>query len=524
MCRRILVLSFILAALAAASGGCVASPARVTSPDYWPTQEWRTSTPEEQGLDSSSILAMLDQIQSENLRIHSILIVLHGYLVTEVYFPPYRQETKHPVFSITKSVTSAMVGKAIQEGYVKNVQQKVLEFFPLIAQEAKDPKLKDITLEHLLTMSAGYNTTTMPNLTDKDAGFDTVQHILTYNSVLVPPGASFHYDSGLPHLLSAIIQKGAGRSLQAYTVDNLMQPLGITDFSWSSDPGGITTGATGLMLLPRDMAKIGFLYLHNGEWNGEQLLPARWVKTSTTKHIETKGQMNPAEDHGYGYLWWIDPFGGYSAHGFGGQFIFVIPSLDMVIVFTGGLPDSLFQLPGQLVESYLIPSAAGAKPLAADAQAVRELSRRIQAIQQGQRITAPLPEMAQKISGRTYQLTLGVKPGMYDAFTLTFSGGDTYQNEPCWPGGGSFKVTGSLGGSFHDNKVTFSGPPVQELFLPVRGYWQDEETFVEEYIQNLNTEIDLVTQKYTFTGDRVTIVVNSSMGLFSYQVSGEAIK
>ncbi|MEJ2598757.1 MAG: serine hydrolase [Anaerolineales bacterium] len=185
-------------------------------PDYWPISEWRTSTPEEQGLDSELVLGMLDEIQNQNLAIHSILIIRHGYLVTEVYYPPYQQETRHPDYSVTKSFTSAMVGKALQEGYIQSLQQKVLEFFPEIAQDTTDPRRADITLEHLLTMSAGYNTNTLPDLYGKDASFDTARHFLTYNSVLVPPGTSFYYDSGLPHLLSAVIQKSTGMTLRDY--------------------------------------------------------------------------------------------------------------------------------------------------------------------------------------------------------------------------------------------------------------------------------------------------------------------
>jgi CubicO group peptidase (beta-lactamase class C family) len=251
MRQRIIVYCIILAVLASVSGGCKATPSQVEQSAYWPADNWRSSTPEEQGLDSSLILAMLQEIQNQNLNIHSVLIARHGYLVTEVYFPSYQQDFKYPIYSITKSVTSAMVGKALEEGYLKSTQQKVLEFFPDIAQDDTDPKRKDITLEHLLTMSAGYNTNTMPDLDGKDSSFDTVRQILTYDSVLVAPGTSFFYDSGLPHLLSAIIQKSTGMTLQAYTDQELFRPLGITDFTWGSDPRGVTTGATGLTLRPR---------------------------------------------------------------------------------------------------------------------------------------------------------------------------------------------------------------------------------------------------------------------------------
>jgi CubicO group peptidase (beta-lactamase class C family) len=521
---RMLVYCLVLSLLACVSSSCLSRTAPGEQPADWPGQDWQTSPPEGQGLDSALILGMLEEIQDKNLGIHSVLIVRHGILVTEVYFPPYQENIKHPLYSVTKSVTSAMVGKAIQDGLIQGVQQHILEFFPEIAKSARDPKLPDLRIEHLLTMTAGYLTNTMPNLYGKDASFDTVGHILTYNSILAAPGTAFHYDSGGPHLLSAIIEKSSGMTLQAYTQQALFQPLGITDISWESDLRGTTTGATGLRLRPRDMAKFGYLYLQHGQWNGKQLLPKEWVQASTSKHIETQGLMNPAEDDGYGYLWWIDSHEGYSAHGFGGQYIFVLPQLDMVVVFTGGLADSEFPIPGQLVKTYLIPAAQNTKALAPNAQAFESLQARIQSIELGEQPNAPLPQMAQLISGKTFRITEYPALGSYEAFTLTFSEEGIYRNETQWPGNQRFLVTGSLNGVFHLNQAIFPGPPPLELLLPLRGYWQDEVTFIEEYIQDLNTTIDLITEKFTFEGDQVTIEYRSRMGLFSGHAIAELVQ
>jgi hypothetical protein len=300
----------------------------------------------------------------------------------------------------------------------------------------------------------------------------------------------------------------------------LFGPLGITDISWDSDLQGITTGATGLLLRPRDMAKIGYLYLHKGQWKGKQLLPKEWVESSTKKHIETKGFMNEAEQDGYGYLWWIDSFGGYSAHGFGGQYIFVLPSLDMLIVFTGGLPDPLFPAPKQLVQSYLIPAARAKKPLAKNDQAFQSLASYIHSIEQGEQIDGVLPVIAQEISGKTIRL-MDAPHFSYQAITLTFTEGGVYENETQWPAGDIFMLTGSLEHAFYLNQVTFPGPPAVDLLLPLRGYWQDEVTFIEEYLPNLNTDIDIIRQKYTFSGSRVIIEISSGMGLISDQITGE---
>jgi CubicO group peptidase (beta-lactamase class C family) len=522
--RRVVFCGLILVLLGSVISGCRASPKQVDQPVYWPTDGWHTSTPEEQGLDSGLILAMLDKIQKEDLAIHSVLIVRHGYLVTEVYFPPYQREIKHPAYSITKSFTSAMIGKALEEGNIKSVQQNVLEFFPDIAQDTTDPRRKDITIEHLLTMSAGYNTNTMPDHYGKDADFDTIRHILTYNSVLVPPGTSFYYDSGLPHLLSAVIQKNTGMALQDYAEQKLFQPLGITDYAWASDTRGITNGATGLTLRPRDMAKFGYLFLNHGEWNGTRLLPEEWVDASTSKHIETKGLMNAAEDDGYGYLWWIDSFGGYSAHGFGGQYIFVLPPLDMVVVFTSGLPEPLFSMPNQLVRNYLIPAAKEAGSLTPNAQAYQWLADGIQMIEQGEPSESVLPEIARRISGRTFRVDQNPLVGMYVAFTLDFTGDGTYQNELQFPGDQRILVTGSLNQGFYLNKVRYPGPPAQDLLIPLRGYWQAEATFIEVYMQNMNTDIDLMSNKYIFDGDKVTVETSSSMNDKSFQMIWEMVK
>jgi CubicO group peptidase (beta-lactamase class C family) len=519
---RILVCGLILGVIVSVSGCTGAATPTAGTPD-WPTTDWRTSTPEEQGLDSALILDMLQEIQAKQLPIHSILLIRHGYLVSEVYFPPYTSELKHPLFSASKSVTSMLVGKALQDGYIKSVKQTVLDFFPEIATDKTDPRRKELTVEHLLTMSAGYGTNTLPNFVGKDAEFDVAKHLLTYDSILHKPGSTFYYDSGSPHLLSAIIQKTAGLTLQEYAQQKIFEPLGITDTIWQADPQGTTTGHTGLMLRPRDMAKLGYLYLQRGQWNGEQLVPASWVEASATKHIETTGLMNAAEDDGYGYLWWMNGYDGYAAHGFGGQYIFVLPQADMVAVFTSGLPDPLFPTPRQLVKSYLLPAIQATQTLPPNPEAQHELEAEIQSIEHGTGTVGPLPSIAQQISGKPYQLT--PTPDSTDLFrsiVLTFTGRDEYRSETIWPGKQQVIVTGSLTGTFHLNPIEFVSPEgPTPLTVAVRGYWQDEQTFVEEYVRDFPIDIARITQKYTFDGQRVAIEIRSSMNSNVIQIAGE---
>lgn len=456
---------------------------------------WRTSTPEEQGIDSALILEMLRRIQEQGLDIHSVLLIRNDHLVTEVYFPPYQEDFKHPVYSVSKSITSALVGIAIEEGYIESVDQKVLDFFPDIAQDAKSEWLKDLTLEHLLTMSAGYQTRTIPYpwvLSQKDASFDTISHILTYNSILQEPGTGFFYDSGAPHVLSAVIQKTTGMTLQEYAQQKLFDPLGITDITWETDPRGVTLGCTGLVLSPRDMAKIGYLYLN-------------------------RGRLNEAENDGYGYLWWIDAFGGYSAHGSGGQYIFVVPESNMVAVFTSGLADPDFPMPKKLLESFILPAATSAKPLP-PSQAAQDLQAYIEQVENPEpQPVPPLSETAKRISGQTFEITASPTP-YFRTISLTFDGGNVYRSESKWPDGNVNIALGGLDNRFYVNESVAIGGRV--ITIALKGYWQDEKTFVES-VKNLS-ELDAATHQYTFEGDTLTVDVKPSAGS-SFQMSGERI-
>ncbi len=504
------------------ASSCTAPSTGVESTAYWPGHDWRTSTPEAQGVDSTQLVALLQAIQDRQLAIHSVLIIRHGYLVTEVYFPPYQREFKHPLFSMTKSVTGALVGKALQEGYVKNVQQKVLDFFPDIAPAVLDPQVKNLTLEHLLTMSAGFNTNTLPDLSSKFAADGTIRHILTYDSILAKPGTTFFYDSGLPHLLSAIVQRATGQTLQQYAEEKLFDPLGISSLSWASDPQGVTLGNTGLMLRSPDLAKLGYLFLHHGQWDGAPVLPETWVTAATSKHMDTQGLLNAAEDDGYGYLWWIDRWGGYSAHGFGGQYLFVLPAQDMIVVMTSGLSDAAFPEPKQLVENLVLPAVRSDVPLPPNPAAVKALQQKIQEIEQPARSLTPLPAIARRISGKTYQLTSAVPlDAWFQAIAFKFEGGNTYRSESLWPGDQRVVVTGGLDNVFQYTPITFKSlPSSNEMLVALRGHWQDDHTFVEEYVRDLNSDIALIKQQTTFVGDRIFIELTSSMHPYTLRAEG----
>jgi CubicO group peptidase (beta-lactamase class C family) len=341
----LLILLATVAPLALTS--CVAAPASTPTllPADWPTDGWKTSSPEQQGLNGETLAKIFERIEQDKLKVHSLLIIRHGYLVLETYFKDYQADTRHEVFSCTKTVLSALLGIAIQQGTIASIQQPVLDYFPERTIAHNNTRKQVITLEHLLTMTSGLGS-------ERDMGYspDWVQFMLD-RPMVAKPGTTFNYNSGNTHLLSAILQKTTGMNPETYARTHLFTPLGITDFTWETDPDGLNIGGWGIWMRPRDMAKLGYLYLHDGEWNGQQIVPADWVKKSTAKYIDT------GDGRGYGYGWWQLSFGGYAALGYGGQQILVFPERDMIVVFTSQShpPEDETQL-WRLVDEFIIPA------------------------------------------------------------------------------------------------------------------------------------------------------------------------
>ena len=343
-------------ALAGCAGPQAPAPAALTSiqaPDQssdWPTEGWKTSPPEEQGLDAARLAQMQAAIQQQNLSLHSLLIVRHGYLVSETYYPPYKQDTRHELYSCTKSFIATLIGIAIDKGFIGGIDQPVLGFFPEYSFDDPGGLREAIKLEHLLTMTSGLDWQEGdPVYRQMYLSEDWVSFVLE-TPMAVQPGTRFNYCSGCSHILSAIIQRATRMPTQTFAEEYLFEPLGISGDDWHTDAAGMPIGGWGLQLTPRDMAKLGYLYLHQGQWDGQQIVPAEWVQAATQKHTATESEL------GYGYQWWTYPkYGAYAALGRDGQTIFVIPEMDMIVVTTAasGGHEQIFQL----IDEYIVPAA-----------------------------------------------------------------------------------------------------------------------------------------------------------------------
>jgi len=310
---------------------------RLPASEEFPTARWRMGTPESQGLDSDVLVEALNYVRANHIPLHSFLIVRNSVVVLEAYFYPYSGREVHDVASVTKSFTSAAVGIAIEKRLIKGVDEKVLSILPL-APAGFDPRERSLTVRHLLTMTSGLDCNTEGGekaLAAMRLSSDWAAFALAL-PMRADPGSRYAYCSCNNHLLSCLLTAVTGESLFEFAEKNLLRPIGIEDVIWPADPKGRTHGWGDLHLHPRDMARFGLLYLHQGKWGDVQVVPESWVRDSSRASVTVRPGV------GYGYSWWINtarpPI--FEAVGRGGQRISVLPKENMVVVFTGGGADT----------------------------------------------------------------------------------------------------------------------------------------------------------------------------------------
>lgn len=471
----------------------------VPEPDDWPTEGWQNSTPEAQGMDSAQLANMLEDIASKETNIYSVLVIRNGYLVTEAYFPPYTRDTKMHIQSVTKSVIGMLVGRAISDGFIKGPDEKLVDFYQNRVFENRDHEKDAIRLKHLLSMSSGLACSEIlssgPQM-EQSSGW--VQFVLD-STLAEEPGKMFGYCNGNAHVLSAILEKTTGMSTREYANQVLFEPLGIPavdESTWTGDPQKITNGGWGLHLRPIDMAKLGFLYLHHGQWDGQQIVPARWVTESTTQQIQKD------DGNGYGYLWTVYPGSDhYAALGLGGQQIHVYPSRNLVVVVTAAL-EAFAGTPAidAMLNDYILPSIQSDRSLAENADGFAHLQKNIETVAHPVQPVPTLPALALDISGSTYTFEKDNALGWNHLEFAFEEGAPTAQLQL-----EDFPVL-EIG---LDNIYRFStGEAIGELFL--RGRWSDEQTFVVDYPyppygSHVLGELGETEFRFKFSGDELEV-------------------
>ena len=303
-------------------------------------------------IDTTKINLLITKILNNDYRkIHSLLIIKNGKLVCEEYFNGYNAEMCHPLYSAGKSLVSTLIGIAIDRGFIKNSDQTLRDLFPEHKSINKiHTENSDIKLNHILTMTTGLDCGDSDDFENNCSGRllkeeDPIKYIMQL-SMNHKPGEHFYYNDGTPKILQYILRHTTKMRYDHFEYKYLYTPLDISAYRLS--PG----------LTPREMTKIGMLYLNKGKWRGEQVLSEKWVEETSKKHIKT--------NYGhYGYLWWMSTFKypdqeieTFYAAGNGGQFIFVFPDLDMVVVFTGGNVNEMEYTiqPLEMLEKYILPA------------------------------------------------------------------------------------------------------------------------------------------------------------------------
>lgn len=318
-----------------------------------------TASPEiEAAVDSFVLATKTRPVAPDSITLHSIMILKHGEVVLEKWFNGESAEKPHVMHSVSKTFTAAAVGLAINEGKL-SLSDPVVKFFPDKLPAQPSELLKAMTVRDLLTMTCGHDT-------EPARGDDWEREFLAW-PVVHKPGEYYLYNSLGTYMLAAIVQKVTGEKLIDYLDTRLFQPLHIDRPQWDESPQGINCGGWGLYLKTEDMAKMGQLFLQEGKWNGEQIVPAAWLKEMSSYQVPSAPSGTRFEDlekaglnkdnnewvQGYGYQMWICRHNAFRADGFAGQYIMVFPDRDAVLVLTTS--SSLYQPYIDLIWQYLLP-------------------------------------------------------------------------------------------------------------------------------------------------------------------------
>jgi CubicO group peptidase (beta-lactamase class C family) len=464
------------------------------SPAYWPTQGWRSSPPEEQSFDSVKLAEGVQAIRQKGLDVHSLMFVRNGAVLLDTYFYPYDGKTVHEVASVTKSLMTTLIGIAIDQGKLR-LDDPMLSFFPGVTVANRDARKEKVTVRHLATMSSGLDCTAAGDertLQEMRVSQDWVKFLLD-RRMTWEPGAHFEYCSPAIHLLSPILEKATGMTALEFARKYLFEPLGIRDVMWLTDPQGHNRGSEGAYLHPRDMAKIGYLWLQKGVWEGKQIVSRAWVEDSVKVQMKTGG----GDD--YGYAWWIatDEPAAYNAIGRGGQRIIVVPGWNLIIVTTGGGSEL------DEIEPWLRTTLADiGRTLPANPEGVARLKAATDAAVRppAPRAVAPLPQTARAVSGKT--IVFGTNPFGWESISLVFNDSAVATFKLKLNGAEMVSWPVALDGVYRLFEGQYGLP------MGLRGTWVDDQTFTVEYDNIAGNDHAML--QFRFNGDRVTVRVQET--------------
>ena len=321
----------IALALSLAVFGCSGEPTR----SQFETYTWDVATAEEQGFNPQILDSAFAQARQLGF-VDGLLVIRNGRLVAERYYNGYTGSTPHNVMSVSKSFLSAMTGIALRERLIENIDVKVLPYFPEYIYPDIDERKYDISIRHLLSMRMGIESESSNYWTiyNSDNWLKTTIEL----PLLSAPGERHRYNTFQTHLLSAIITKASGMDTKTFAETYLLDPMRISLYHWEQGPQGYYFGGNSMHFSPREMAVLGYLYLQDGMLDGTQIVPKEWVDFTLSPSTDnSSNQWGAFENYNYAYLWWLGQINGHDlfmGYGWGGQFVVVFPSLNLVVVST----------------------------------------------------------------------------------------------------------------------------------------------------------------------------------------------
>lgn len=509
-------------------------------PHHWPTDNWQRSTPEAQGMNSVMLLEMVEHYQqaaAENpeLFIDSMTVIRNGHIVAEIYpNPNYLRDHLHVIHSATKSIVSILIGIAIDRGLIDSVDQKLIDVFAQREIRNLDNRKRAISIRDLLTMETGIHSRDSflyahEGLLALQQSDDWVQFALDL-PMAATPGERFDYSNISTFLLGAVLAEVTGTNVLAFANETLFGPLGIDEVRWEWRGEDLPIAWARMWLKPNDLAKIGLLYLQQGRWDGKQIVPADWVRDSLTPSAFPKNaidllnrDMTPNRElstrnwvaqrfirpftDGYGYQWWLDRDGNYTALGTNGQYLIVSPEYNLIYAVTSKSSGMAQFKPAELFYQYVLP-AVEAEKTSENREAGKALAGYADPPAH-EDVAGPipeLPEIAEKVSGITY--AMDSNPYKTDNVRLLFDKSKPYAEL-------SYTARESWAPDFRiglDGIQRYTNTNVG--IFAAAGKWMSRDTFAVEVEIIGYTTFD--SWEFRFVGDQLIVTEASITGTYTY--------
>lgn len=462
------------------------------------------STPEEQGINSEAVLDFLENIEGDNLGLHSFMLLRHGFVVSEGWWAPYSEDSPHMLFSLSKSFTSTAIGLAVEEKLL-TVEDKVISFFTEELPEKIDENLAQMKIKHLLTMGTGHEKDTTDAVVSQKDG-DWVKGFLGLK-VERTPGTHFIYNTGATYMLSAIIQKVTGETLYEYLQPRLFKPLGIENATWETCPKGINTGGFGLSIKTEDIAKFGQLYLQKGIYEGKRLVSEDWIEEATSKQISNGTNEKSDWEQGYGYQFWRCCHNNtYRADGAFGQFAIVMPDEDVVIAITSGSSDTGAIL--NLIWEKLAP-AISKDVLTSNNEGVLRLNRKLASLTIPALTLTSYSERSEKIYGKIYK----IYENQFEIQTMAFKFHENICSFTTSDNRGQHEISCGIGAWLCGETDII----LEASKTYASGTWKDPETFIMTWIFVETPFCYTLTCNFNELNLNVEIDINLSMGPIEFK-------